>query len=54
VCGWCMGGVRWYVGGVRWCMGGVMWCVGGIWVEAHYSRVACMYKGDIFCYVRSV
>jgi hypothetical protein len=38
-------------------LGGVLvvygWCVGGVWVEADYSRVACMYKGGIFCYVRT-
>jgi hypothetical protein len=37
-----MGGARWCIGGVR---GGVIWCVGGVWVEAYYSREACIYKG---------
>jgi hypothetical protein len=54
VYGWCMSGGRWCMGGDRWCMGGVMWCVSGVWIKAYYSRVACMYKGGIFCYIRSI
>jgi hypothetical protein len=36
------------MGGGRWCMGGVMWCVGGVWINAYYSRLACMYTRVVY------
>jgi hypothetical protein len=29
------------------------WCMGAVRIDAYYSRVACMSKGCIFCYVRT-